>query len=115
MWGEAYTFTRYYLEDDSVFSVYINFPDPWPKKRHAKHRLITKEFVLQLHRVLKHEGEVTIVTDDQAYGESICKYMLEDKEIFQSVFPSPYFVTDIEDYGSSYFEKLWKYSPDQIT
>ena len=38
VYGEGYVFSRQYLPGASVSEVYVNFPDPWPKRRHAKHR-----------------------------------------------------------------------------
>ena len=51
--GEAHTTTKYYFPNQSVDEVYINFPDPWPKDRHAKHRLIQSPFASELARILK--------------------------------------------------------------
>ncbi|MEM8844986.1 MAG: tRNA (guanosine(46)-N7)-methyltransferase TrmB, partial [Pseudomonadota bacterium] len=41
------------INDDSLLGVLIWFPDPWPKKRHQKRRLIQKEFLLEIIRVLQ--------------------------------------------------------------
>jgi len=105
--GEALTFTRYYLPEASVEEVYINFPDPWPKHRHAKHRLIQKAFIEQLARVLVPEGKMTCVTDDESYCKAVVELMLSHTE-WQHLSPEPYFRTDVEGYGYSFFEALWK-------
>ncbi|MCX7887918.1 MAG: tRNA (guanosine(46)-N7)-methyltransferase TrmB [Verrucomicrobiae bacterium] len=55
----------------SVTAYYIFFPDPWPKRRHAKHRLFRPEFVVELERTLVQGGEVHLATDDAAYFEQI--------------------------------------------
>ena len=47
--------------------VFILFPDPWPKRRHHKRRLIQAETVAQLARVLKDGGELRFATDDAGY------------------------------------------------
>ena len=52
---------------NEIDNVYIYFPDPWPKKRHHKHRLINKEFLQRLHNVQKTGSFVEIKTDDRAY------------------------------------------------
>ena len=49
--------------------VYILFPDPWPKARHHKRRLIQPEFLDALARVLKPGGEVRFATDWENYAE----------------------------------------------
>ncbi|MBN1687721.1 MAG: tRNA (guanosine(46)-N7)-methyltransferase TrmB [Candidatus Omnitrophica bacterium] len=53
----------------SVFHIY--FPDPWPKKRHHKRRLVTKEFLAVLHDRLVSEGKIRIATDNKPYYESM--------------------------------------------
>jgi tRNA (guanine-N7-)-methyltransferase len=51
--------------------VRIFFPDPWPKKRHHKRRLIQSPFAGQLARVLKPGGLLHVATDWQGYAEQI--------------------------------------------
>jgi len=57
------------LPDASVQEVRIFFPDPWPKKRHHKRRLIQPEFVDQLARVLQADGVVRLATDWEPYAQ----------------------------------------------
>ncbi len=56
------------LPDASLGRVDILFPDPWPKKRHWKRRLIQPEFVAELSRVLNVGGEVRFATDWANYA-----------------------------------------------
>jgi len=105
--GEAQTFTREYLPESSIDGVYINFPDPWPKDKHAKNRLFQHPFIDQLARVVKTDGTVTVVTDDPAYSQQIAQEMLKHPA-WQSIFPAPYFITEWEGYGTSYFDALWR-------
>lgn len=49
----------------------IFFPDPWPKSRHHKRRLIQPPFLASLHRVLAPSGRVRIATDIDDYADSI--------------------------------------------
>ena len=51
----------------SLHRVYALFPDPWPKKRHAKHRLFSHAFLKLLNSRLVSGGEVRIITDYQPY------------------------------------------------
>ena len=46
------------LEDNSLDKIFILFPDPWPKKRHNKRRIISKEFLELLSHKLKNGGEL---------------------------------------------------------
>ncbi len=52
-------------------AVRILFPDPWPKDRHAAHRLFQPFFVREVRRVLEPGGLLEAATDDAAYGEQI--------------------------------------------
>jgi tRNA (guanine-N7-)-methyltransferase len=105
--GEARTFTTHYLPDACVDGIFINFPDPWPKTKHAKNRLVQEPFVSELARVLKAGGKATFVTDHALYCQQIIAAM-QGHASFQPDFPAPYFVTEWADYGTSYFESLWK-------
>jgi tRNA (guanine-N7-)-methyltransferase len=63
------------LEPESVENVYILFPDPWPKKRHHKRRLIKPEIVAALHRALVPGGRLLIKTDHEGYSEVIAEVL----------------------------------------
>ncbi|MBI1987918.1 MAG: tRNA (guanosine(46)-N7)-methyltransferase TrmB [Nitrospinae bacterium] len=56
---------------EEVGEVYINFPDPWPKKRHWKRRLIKPSFVETLYRVLEGGGRVHLATDHFDYAQEM--------------------------------------------
>jgi tRNA (guanine-N7-)-methyltransferase len=105
--GEAQPFTRHYLASASIQGIYINFPDPWPKTKHAKNRLIQQPFVSELSRVVVKEGSATFATDDETYCGQMVSEMLES-EVWDSTFPSPHFVHDWPGYGTSYFDTLWR-------
>lgn len=47
-----------------VSGIYLNFSDPWPKDRHAKRRLPSKEFLARYDKILKKEGKVEFKTDN---------------------------------------------------
>lgn len=51
---------------DEIDRIYLNFSDPWPKDRHAKRRLTSKEFLARYNLCLKQEGEVMFKTDNRA-------------------------------------------------
>ncbi len=55
---------------DGFFDViYLNFSDPWPKKKHAKRRLTFHKFLDQYHRLLKENGKVIFKTDNTGLYE----------------------------------------------
>ncbi len=55
------------LPDNSLSKVFILFPDPWPKTRHHKRRLLRSEFIEELHRVLTPGGELRFASDIMHY------------------------------------------------
>jgi tRNA (guanine-N7-)-methyltransferase len=55
------------VTDASLSVVYVLFPDPWPKTRHWKRRLVEPGFVAQCARVLKPGGLLRVATDVRSY------------------------------------------------
>lgn len=111
--GEGQMATREYIADASVANAYINFPDPWPKKRHWKNRLIQQSFLVELNRVLGAQGTITFVTDDPNYSEQLIKEM-HRSSLYTPTFPAPFYHTVLPDYGNSYFERLWRSQAKEI-
>ena len=69
--AEAGYFLGEFVPDASLSVLHIYFPDPWPKKRHHKRRLIQEKFVPVIHRILAPAGRIQIVTDHAGYFEQI--------------------------------------------
>jgi tRNA (guanine-N7-)-methyltransferase len=61
------------LPDASIGRAFILFPDPWPKARHARRRLVAPETLDTLARILKDGAELRMATDDPGY----LRWMLE--------------------------------------
>ncbi len=83
--AEASFFLTEFLAAESLSVVHIYFPDPWPKARHNKRRLIQPKFVPVLHRVLKPGGLVKIVTDHKGYWEENIEPTIKAAEGFEVV------------------------------
>ncbi|MGA3285403.1 MAG: tRNA (guanosine(46)-N7)-methyltransferase TrmB [Verrucomicrobiota bacterium] len=64
---ESSYFLEYLLPPHSVSALHVYFPDPWPKKRHHKKRLINERFPKIARAVLAPEGVVYLRTDDEDY------------------------------------------------
>jgi tRNA (guanine-N7-)-methyltransferase len=64
---EAAYFLRYLVPAESAAAVHVYFPDPWPKRRHRRNRLINEEFPAIARRVLSPGGVVYLRTDDADY------------------------------------------------
>lgn len=50
---------------EEVDRIYLNFSDPWPKDRHAKRRLPSREFLARYDRILKKDGRLEFKTDNR--------------------------------------------------
>ena len=64
------------LADHSVDQVFILFPDPWPKKKQQKRRLIQPDFLAELHRILAPGARVRFATDVASYAdEALARFL----------------------------------------
>ena len=70
---EASYFVQYLLPGESTQAIHIYFPDPWPKRRHWKNRLINEAFAELARRVLANGGVVYLRTDDTPYFEQMIR------------------------------------------
>ncbi|KQY60797.1 tRNA (guanine-N7)-methyltransferase [Aeromicrobium sp. Root495] len=61
------------LPEHSVREVWLWFPDPWPKKKHHKRRLVSLDFVPLVTRVLEPGGTWRMATDWAEYGEQMAE------------------------------------------
>lgn len=77
--GEAFSFMERYLAAESLFAVHLYFPDPWPKKRHHKRRMVSPAFLELVDRVLRPGGLFLIATDHRDYWEWIRKVLASQK------------------------------------
>ncbi|MFZ0257605.1 MAG: tRNA (guanosine(46)-N7)-methyltransferase TrmB [Gammaproteobacteria bacterium] len=67
--GDANDVLARLLPDDSLDGIFIFFPDPWPKKRHHKRRLVQPPFVSLISAKLRATGLCHIVTDVEDYAQ----------------------------------------------
>ena len=73
---------RYLLPENSVNVFYLLFPDPWPKRRHQRRRVVTAEFMQSIYRALAPGGLFQMATDQQDYFEQIRRLALDDNSQF---------------------------------
>ncbi|HYY31291.1 MAG TPA: tRNA (guanosine(46)-N7)-methyltransferase TrmB [Chthoniobacterales bacterium] len=64
---------RYLLPENSIWRFHLNFPDPWPKRRHYTRRIFDDEFLMAIYTCLLDHGEFWIKTDHESYFQSIAK------------------------------------------
>jgi tRNA (guanine-N7-)-methyltransferase len=70
------------LPEKVIFSaVYVLFPDPWPKRRHHKNRIMQPDFIEIVSRRIKPEGRLFFRTDHKPYYECTRKYMSSEKQL----------------------------------
>lgn len=63
------------LQDSSIARVFILFPDPWPKKRQQKRRLIQPDFLDEIARILKPGGTLRFATDVKSYADEALQHI----------------------------------------
>ena len=78
--GEGTAALALWLPEQSVSTIHVSFPDPWPKRRHASRRLVTKDFLEATARTLCRSGVLRLMTDDRAYFVEIKNLLREGWE-----------------------------------
>jgi tRNA (guanine-N7-)-methyltransferase len=85
--ADAREFVEFFVVTDSTHAVHIYFPDPWPKKRHYKRRLVNPAFVAEIARILSPGGRLWLATDHLDYFQameealSTCSRLRQTEEI----------------------------------
>lgn len=72
---------KYQLAANSIDNIYMFFPDPWPKKKHHKRRLMNTQFLTLLEPILKKKGNIFIATDWENYAQYIIQLLAENPNI----------------------------------
>jgi len=70
---ESFYAVRYLLPAESVETFYLLFPDPWPKRRHHRRRIVTPDFLNSVHAALQQNGVIYVATDHIEYFRKIRK------------------------------------------
>ena len=105
---------QYQVPCNSLDIIYIFFPDPWPKKKHHKRRLINQNFLDLVGDRLKHNGRVFLATDWKDYAEHMIT-TLDTHSRFNNICgsgrfaPRPYWlpVTKFEKRGQKLNHDVW--------
>ncbi len=85
--GDGVFLLEHLFARDSLDEIYVNHPDPWPKKRHHERRVIRPAFLDLAARRLKPGGRLTVVTDHAGYAAWIAE-TLEGQSALRSDFPT---------------------------
>jgi tRNA (guanine-N7-)-methyltransferase len=98
------------FEENQIEKIYLNFSDPWPKKKHAKRRLTNEKFLKEYEKVLKKNGQIEFKTDNRGLFEyslvSLQNYGLKFNEVYLDLHK-----TDIFNVETEYEKKFSPYGP----
>ena len=98
---------RELLEEASVERFWINFPDPWPKKRHHHRRLLQPPLIRQLARRLKPGGELQVATDHEDYAEAI-DMALRAEPLLENALAPRAFAREVPGRMHTAYEEMWR-------
>ena len=68
---DVHVVLQHMIVDESLDGIHLYFPDPWPKKKHNKRRIVNEGFLQLIHPKLKKGGFIHIATDWVPYATSI--------------------------------------------
>jgi len=102
---EAVHFFKVCPAERSLWRVHIYFPDPWPKRKHNRRRLIQPPFIEQVRKSLRIGGQLLVVTDHLDYFRQIQK-VLNQAEGFADV-PMPRMADESGELVGTNFERKY--------
>ena len=98
---EAGYFLEYMLPPGTVSALHIYFPDPWPKRKHWRNRLINDAFTEVVARALIADGTIYLRTDDPPYFAQM-KQVFDRNTKFEAVSTSPELHAVLTDFERSF-------------
>ncbi|NNL65369.1 MAG: tRNA (guanosine(46)-N7)-methyltransferase TrmB [Myxococcales bacterium] len=95
------------LAPGSVDELWVNFSDPWPKRRHFDRRLIQPEFVAAVARCLTAGGLLQVATDDPGYAEWIDRILPAAPGLENAHAPAPH-LREVPGRMQTAYEREWR-------
>ena len=92
------------FDPDTFNEIYINFPDPWPKDKHEKNRILKVEFLSKLSTVLRRDGKLEIASDHRSYIEESLN-TLNQMSVFINSYAEPGYKNELQGRIETKFEK----------
>jgi tRNA (guanine-N7-)-methyltransferase len=90
-----------FFEANSFDTILLNFPDPWPKKKHLKHRTFDEAFPNKLNHLLKKGGKFMFASDYGPYCRQVIRILRKQ----QNIFSDPTYQFSRPDFPISVFEE----------
>ena len=106
--GDAVEVLGRWMPPASIAMVCLYFPDPWPRKRHQKRRLVQPGFVRLIERVLEPRGVFHVATDWAPYAEHIEHVMTGNAAFERLSRPPSRYTTRFESRGSALGHEIWE-------
>ena len=106
--GDAVEVLGRWMQPASLAMVCLYFPDPWPRKRHHKRRLVQPGFVRLIERVLEPRGVFHVATDWAPYAEHIETVMSGNAGFERLNRPPSRYTTRFESRGSALGHDIWE-------
>ena len=96
--GEAGASIEKMFPDKSLDKIYMTFPDPWPKKRHWKHRLFQAHFIPLIARKLTDNGKFIFISDHEGYYQWCIELIEAQKELasYHTITQSQQYILELE-------------------
>ena len=93
------------FQEESFDHIIMNFPDPWPKKKHKKHRILTNRFLQSITKISRNNSLFEFASD---YWSYICDALsvIENSEEWKNMNGHGVLLTNISNRPESYFQKL---------
>ena len=106
--GDGSDLTNYFA-DGEIDLMYLNFSDPWPKKRHEKRRLTYKTFLDTYRQILPEQGEIHFKTDNRGLFEyslaSFSQYGMVLKQVWLDLHASDFEGNVMTEYEEKFSQK----------
>ncbi len=103
--ADAAAFVRKRIPDHSLQRIHIYFPDPWPKQRHRKRRLLQRPFVELIYHKLCIGGQLAVVTDHRNYARQIAWVIFGQRGFATVPLPRMHGAADGEVVGTNFERK----------
>lgn len=108
LWVDGSNLTDYF-EEGEIDRLYLNFSDPWPKKRHEKRRLTYQSFLATYQQILPENGEIHFKTDNRGLFEyslvSFSQYGMKLKGVWLDLHASDFEDNVLTEYEQKFANK----------